>query len=778
MFKPKQNNTHAPLLAKSVFATIIFALIICFTAFFASAFCASTPLSSFFGEHHTTSSVNTTSTNTAYASNSNDGSSDSAAPTDAASASAAPANASSDSAAPTDAASASAAPTDAAQNTIATVSSSTNNASSGFPLFSFNQNGIQSSFSKLGKDYICAGYDVEVEDGQKTECNLIAAAKNITLGSAQIAGDAILAADCINTQATNISNNLFAAANSANINATVTNEASIIAKEVNLSGSQRWVHVWADTVVLSGNFSNVDVFAAHVIVKSDAIITGKLSVKSSNDPQIESGARVTSVDYEKGTDTITSNMSTEIALIISLLFTLLGTFVCGLLLLAFFRTRPFDLCAQRFCKSPARVLLTGLLTCILVPIIACILLILLVGIKTMLILVAFAFCLGLLSLPFTALALSRKIFNKLNKWIGAILMLVIVGVLACVPYLGIAIDAFCTLFTVGSIVVCFFDWKKSVKQAENKQTETNSAQHPSSNSDNFGEHPNALQAPNFDEHHAASQAHIVDKHHAASQAGEPQAGAQQADLQPDNMRQAGAQPNKPTDDTLSTIAMALAQGDSAMLDGNVSRTYEASNNLPDEKRTDIKDALSTTKDTAANDATDSATNESKNAIASAAENSASTNKNANPIDFAKIAAISQDLEDSAAKKANSTAKRADSVLSKIASQSAAQEDSAAKKTKGHDSTQNSHAQVTQEDLSQAEAILAELARKATLAQSQSQAQSQAQVQENESAHFQEEEQHHEQTEKQPTRRNIPKLDRDAQVKAILARLQEKQGDEE
>ena len=751
MFKPKQNNTHAPLLAKSVFATIIFALIICFTAFFASAFCASTPLSSFFGEHHTTSSVNTTSTNTAYASNSNNTSSDSAAPTDAA-----PANASSDSAAPTD----------AAQNTIATVSSSTNNGSSGFPLFSFNQNGIQSSFSKLGKDYICAGYDVEVEDGQKTECNLIAAAKNITLGSAQIAGDAILAADCINTQATNISNNLFAAANSANINATVTNEASIIAKEVNLSGSQRWVHVWADTVVLSGNFSNVDVFAAHVIVKSDAIITGKLSVKSSNDPQIESGARVTSVDYEKGTDTITSNMSTEIALIISLLFTLLGTFVCGLLLLAFFRTRPFDLCAQRFCKSPARVLLTGLLTCILVPIIACILLILLVGIKTMLILVAFAFCLGLLSLPFTALALSRKIFNKLNKWIGAILMLVIVGVLACVPYLGIAIDAFCTLFTVGSIVVCFFDWKKSVKQAENKQTETNSAQHPSSNSDNFGEHPNALQAPNFDEHHSGTQA------------GEPQDGTGQFGAQAGARQQAGAQPNKPTDDTLSTIAMALAQGDSAMLDGNVSRTYEASNNLPDEKRTDIKDALSTTKDTAANDATDSATNESKNAIASAAENSASTNKNANPIDFAKIAAISQDLEDSAAKKANSTAKRADSVLSKIASQSAAQEDSAAKKTKGHDSTQNSHAQVTQEDLSQAEAILAELARKATLAQSQSQAQSQAQVQENESAHFQEEEQHHEQTEKQPTRRNIPKLDRDAQVKAILARLQEKQDDEE
>ncbi len=553
---------------------------------------------------------------------------------------------------------------DAAQT--ASQASQTNAAAPQAPQNSANSATQQINAIKLGKDYVCAGNNVELEDAQKIECNLIVASRTMEIGAAQIAGDALLAGQEINVNGATVENNIFAAGDTVNINATTTNDVAIAANTVTLSGSQYYAHIYADTVTLSGKFRTVDISAAHVLVKSGTIVSDKLTVSSGQAPEIENGAQVNSLDFKQADNTITGNTLSEAALIFSLVFTLLGTFICGLLLLLLFRTRPFDLAAQRFCKSPARVLLTGLLTCVLVPLIAIVLLISVIGIRSMLLLVCFAFCLGLLTLPFTALALARKIFRKLKKWLGAILMLVIVGALACVPFVNIAVYIFCTLFTVGSIVVCFFDWRKSVKQSEQPENPQNGA--PSNNNSV----PPATPMLNNGEHHGAS----------TSNNGEHPA---------------------------LLAANNISEQRPAMHESHTSKSYE------------------TSKETPAEDIVNSDEKENQNTAS-----------------FERIASISQDLKQSGNNKEQNNASFLDNII------------------QNEESNHNDNKDKTAEQgLSQAEALLAKLAKQAEQAQQTQGVQDTASTEQ-------------QQVEQKQTR----KFDRDAQVQAILTRLQEKQDNQD
>ena len=623
----------------------------------------------------------------------------------------------------------------------------------------------------MGKDYVCTGYNIDVEDTQKIECNLIVAARNFNAGSAQVAGDAIVAAENISTLGTYVGNNLFATGNNVNISANVTSETSVFARQVTLSGSQPWAHVWADTVTLSGNFKNLDIYANHVIVKSDTVITGKLNVVSAQEPQIETGAHVNSVDYEKTTDTITGNMTFEIAIIFSIIFSLVGTFVCGLLLLLLFRTRPFCLASQRFSKSPVRVLLTGLIACIVIPLIACILLVSCVGIKSMLVLVAFAFCLGLISLPFTALALARKIFKNLNKWGGSILMLLIVGVLACIPYFGILIDIFCTLFTVGSIILCFFDWRKSVKQSENNNppnpddfagTDPTPQPSDSGSPQVFASPQAALPLSNKD---AATQTSHATSHiqsnmeqpissandknashngeqnnnigeRPASKSGNRKNSTNKRPVSKQSIGESKTQQpetlSKKQPEVMSKIAAALEQEDSAMLDDDIKEQLNIENpaNTHSKNPDKSKKKTNLTSPTAA--------------------------------DFEKRTSSTNNLEQPSINNENSSSK------------------SAANNASNANTASKNKVQVTEEDLSQAEAILAKLAQEAMLAQNNAQAQNSAHAQGTQSnvqqtqmaSQAQIQQASGENSER--AQKRVPKLDREAQVQAILDRLQKQQ----
>ena len=650
--------------------------------------------------------------------------------------------------------------------------------------FSSSTNKVKSNLWKMGKDYVCADYNINIDDVQKIECNLIVAARNFNASFAQVEGDVIVAAENINTQGIYAGNNLFASGNNVDISASVTNETAIFARQVTLSGSQPLAHVWADTVVLSGNFKNVDIYANRVIVQSNTVITGKLSVTSAQEPQIETGAYVNNADYKKSTNMITGSMVSELIIILSIIFSLLGTFVCGLLLLLLFRTRPFNLAAQKFSQFPARVLLTGLLTCIFVPIIACILLISGVGIKSMLLLVAFAFCLGLLSLPFTALALARRIFKNLNKWGGSILMLLIVGVLASIPYLCIAIYAFCTLFTVGSIVLCFFDWRNSVKQSENNN--------PPNPDDFAGTKPTppplnpdspqvsvspqaslphanknaAAQPLNADSHTPHNMEQLTsntNNHKDASNNGKQNANvgelpASKSDNNKNNLgerlttkssthknsiqqtktmsKQLTEPLSKQQSEASSRIAAALEQEDSAMLDGDIEKQHNIKNPAAYDRSKD--------------------TSESK-------KGSNSTNLTAT--DFIKWNSSTNNLEQPNINNETTDGKNTGSIsLSNM-------------------TISKNKPQITEENLSPAEAILAKLAQEAILARNGAQTQNSVQGTQNNAQQMQVRSQVQAQQtsddNSEQMQRHTPKLDREAQVQAILDRLQKQQnsGDE-
>lgn len=240
----------------------------------------------------------------------------------------------------------------------------------------------------------------------------------------------------------------------------VTGDTRVAGADVVFTGTSRGpAEFYGDSVQILGRImGDVHVRARHVSVGNEAVIDGNVVFETLNDPDIAVGAIV------RGEQTVTNRMpyrfdhrSMIFGLVAAVLLGVGAGFVLGLILLI--AARPFvERAIDAMRTTPLWTGLVGLGVLILVPLVASLIMITVVGIPIgLLLLLAFPFAV-VTGLVLSAYGLSDRLLNKERaqpSFLGRLLLLLVgllvLAVIGLIPVLGFVVGVLALLIGLGAV---------------------------------------------------------------------------------------------------------------------------------------------------------------------------------------------------------------------------------------------------------------------------------------------------------------------------------------
>ncbi len=324
---------------------------------------------------------------------------------------------------------------------------------------------------RLFGDVVSAGQSVHVNKPE-IPSNLIAAAQTIDVSGGQIGADAIVAGSSIKIDETVIGNNIFAAGETVTSKGKVAGSINAAGKTIYLGGTASAASAAGDTVTVDGIFTgDVNVSAKNVIIGENAVVKGTLKVESNEKPVIPATAEIADLQFTQSSSNADMGIAgAEIAAffasmaIFLAIIGIISTILLVVVMLALTTDKPYVDAANALRTKPARVLLTGFLGMLLIPIaIIAMFIILGVGYSIAITLLLICGVIAMISEAFTALALGCLIFKKMNRWGAGILMSLIIALVSLIPFVGWIVSLFCSMYTLGYVCTSYFDWRKGRK---------------------------------------------------------------------------------------------------------------------------------------------------------------------------------------------------------------------------------------------------------------------------------------------------------------------------
>ena len=317
----------------------------------------------------------------------------------------------------------------------------------------------------LGDDLLFAGGNL-VASGDTVKANLFASAGTVDLKNTTVGADAFVSGETINVSDMAAKNNIFIAGNNLTVSGTTCKTLFAAGNNLDLAADATDAYAAGRTVFLKGTFEgNVEIAAQSVVIDPYIVVKGKLSVHAESEPTIASTAKIT--DYEFVQEESSSfdisqgfaNIGSE-AWLKSLLMTLLSMLLIGIVMLVFLRSEVVNASGLLVRNRPVAILVTGLLSLILLPVLALGFFLSMVGWPIGVALVAIYTCITVLCVAYTAIALGRAAFIRINKWISSIIFLIIFALLMSLPVVDFIVAVLCLVFTVGSMVQGWWVWRR------------------------------------------------------------------------------------------------------------------------------------------------------------------------------------------------------------------------------------------------------------------------------------------------------------------------------
>ena len=317
----------------------------------------------------------------------------------------------------------------------------------------------------LGDDYFYASNNL-VLTGANVKANLFASGSTVELKQATVGADSFVGAETINISEMAAKNNLFVAGNNITVSGTTANTLFAAGNNLDIAADATDAYLAGRTVFLKGTFEgDVHVAGDSVVVDPYIVINGTLYVEAQSEPTIATTAKIGGYEYTQvegtGTD-ITSGFASigSAAWVHDLLMNLLGILLVGIIMLLFLRTETVDSMGLLVKDRPVAILVTGLLSLILLPILALGFFLTSVGWPIGTVIVMFCVCITVLAVTYTAIALGRAAFGRINKWISSIIFLAIFGLLMSLPVVDFIVAVLCLVFSVGSAVQGWWVWRR------------------------------------------------------------------------------------------------------------------------------------------------------------------------------------------------------------------------------------------------------------------------------------------------------------------------------
>lgn len=330
----------------------------------------------------------------------------------------------------------------------------------------------------LGKDMFSAGENVNLNNPE-VYSNLFAAGNVVTVSGGKIAADAFVAGKSVELDQTMVGSNVYAAGESVKCSAIVTGLVFLAGSDVRLSGQAVSASVAGNTVSIDGSFSgDVNASGDSIVIGPNTVIDGTLYVQSSTEPTIPTSAKIANYKFTKsqqnsigiGSIGIAEGIAAAVTgfLMMLVIASIVGIIVSALIALLLATDRPFVAAGNELRARPARVLLTGFLVILLVPIAVVILFVTFIGWKIALTLLLVCVVLSMLSDVFAAISVGFMVFKKMNRWGAAVLMSLIFAIVGAIPIVGWLLSLFCSMFMVGYVCTYYFDWRRARKVQSNR----------------------------------------------------------------------------------------------------------------------------------------------------------------------------------------------------------------------------------------------------------------------------------------------------------------------
>ena len=289
---------------------------------------------------------------------------------------------------------------------------------------------------------------------------------------ARVAGDLRAVGGSISVEEP-VNGDLIAFGYSVNDSGKVGGSIFIIAANTTVSnGASGPVTIYGNNVSLAGNFAgNVNVVASgRVALSASTTIVGKLSYQAPESALIhESAVIIGGVEYtnasylpDAGTSRILSFMSIGFFLFVRIL----GALILTCLLAGLFPRLAEAVTRRAYTARPSKILLTillGFAVFVVTPVLFLILALTFVGIGlAILLFISYSFIV-LLSLAYAGILLgslfSRRYMNRETVlWHDGVLGMLVLSLIALVPYIGIFVVVLFTMFTSGALLLIFFNF--------------------------------------------------------------------------------------------------------------------------------------------------------------------------------------------------------------------------------------------------------------------------------------------------------------------------------
>lgn len=305
-----------------------------------------------------------------------------------------------------------------------------------------------------------AGKDVEIE-GSEAKGAIYAAGQDVSINFCNVRESVFAAGNDVSISGCDINGNIFAAGNNVGVTTgTEANGVYIVGTNVEFDGIAKGLYAGGTNVSVDGVIDgDVTIDAQNVKIESGTVITGKLTVKSANEPEIADDAEIFDYEYEEAVDEDDKGSAFGVAGLAAALFKKLTSGLYWIVAMAAF---GMVLCwlfsehletAATFMKTrPGAMVGSGVIGWIAVPIVAIMLCCtyILAPIGGMLLLAyVLLLCAGL---AFAGASLVRLFLPKMNIFLSALIGIAALEIVRLIPMIGMLVGIVADMYLIGYVI--------------------------------------------------------------------------------------------------------------------------------------------------------------------------------------------------------------------------------------------------------------------------------------------------------------------------------------
>ena len=343
---------------------------------------------------------------------------------------------------------------------LLTVNSFADGVDSASNYFAFDDN-VNISKEVLG-DIYSAGREITVKENVSGD--VIALGEIINITSKDLNGNIRCGAQTLNINSKNVKN-ITSFGQNINIGENTAAKAIYISAEnINFKGVCEGFYATGDTIIINGKINgDVNVTCDELIIANKGEVTGKIEVYSPKEPIVNSKVTMNDIQYTKIDNSDNENKLNSLVgfgTIISILASLL----LGVVLYSIFK-KFFIKNDDLLVREPLPVILGGMASFILVPIISLLSLFTIIALPLGIISLITYFTIVYVSPVIIGIVLGRIILKNKNPYVQLLSGILIVRILTLLPMIGSFVWLISTMIVQGLIVYEFY---RSIKYKENK----------------------------------------------------------------------------------------------------------------------------------------------------------------------------------------------------------------------------------------------------------------------------------------------------------------------